>query len=259
MAAKPCKECGVRPKEVGRHRCLVCRVRHEPIAEQVAERDRRRAMIPEELRRKRVPERLWPDGQRWCGGCQSFVDLEDIPKHASRCRACQSAATHGAMIEKTYGLTPAQYDELLRRQGGRCAICRQKPRSKRLAVDHDHGTGAVRGLLCSRCNHDLLGAAWDSIAKAEALVRYLRTPPTSGLWEPPETAAPLSPPEKPDPFSAPSSTISGSKPQNQISSVLDPISAGCRLPHYLPTGAESIPGKKGVWRYLVEPGADPPF
>jgi hypothetical protein len=90
------------------------------------------------------------------------------------------------MITKTYGLTSADYDTLLEAQGGKCAICRGRPQSKRLAVDHDHNTGAVRGLLCSRCNHDLMGASWDSGAIALALWHYLNTPPTSGQWRAPE-------------------------------------------------------------------------
>lgn len=157
-------------------------------------------MIPDELARKRVPAREWPAGQRWCAPCQSFRDLEDFAEGASRCRPCASSATHGARIAKTYGLSPADYDRLLALQGGRCAICRGRPKSKRLAVDHDHGSGAVRGLLCSRCNHDLLGSAWDSLALASALWHYLNTPPAAGDWIAPETRpAPTLSDERPAP------------------------------------------------------------
>jgi Recombination endonuclease VII len=41
---------------------------------------------------------------------------------------------------------------MLAEQGGGCAICGAEPKTKRLHVDHDHKTGAVRGLLCFRCN-----------------------------------------------------------------------------------------------------------
>ena len=186
MSAAPCKDCGVRPKLAGRHRCVVCATRLLPIGDRILERDRRLEMIPERLRVARVAERLWPRGSRWCAGCQSFVPLADVAKNGSRCKACQSAATHGAMIAKTYGLDASDYDELLRVQGGKCAVCRARPKSKRLAVDHDHKSGAVRGLLCSRCNHDLLGSAWDSSAMALALWHYMNTPPTSGAWIRPE-------------------------------------------------------------------------
>lgn len=188
---KPCIECGARPKVDGRHRCRVCLTRSLPIGEQVTEARRRLAMVPEEMRRSRVPDRQWPAGMRWCAGCQSFVDLVDVPKGSSRCRACESAAQHTARIAKLYDLSADEYEALLKLQGGKCAICRARPVSKRLAVDHSHKSGEVRGLLCSRCNHDLMGSAWDSINLAAALWHYLNTPPTSGQWAPPENRPPL--------------------------------------------------------------------
>ncbi len=51
-----------------------------------------------------------------------------------------------------YGMTQAQYDALLKKQKGLCAICRNPPDREFLCVDHDHKTGKVRGLLCSPCN-----------------------------------------------------------------------------------------------------------
>lgn len=57
-----------------------------------------------------------------------------------------------------YGMTPEQFDEMVRNQGGKCAICgADKPggRGARFHVDHDHVTGTVRGLLCVRCNMKL--------------------------------------------------------------------------------------------------------
>lgn len=54
---------------------------------------------------------------------------------------------------RRYGLTVEQYDEMLERQGHVCGICGKGPSGKRrLAVDHDHETGGVRGLLCGECN-----------------------------------------------------------------------------------------------------------
>ncbi|MFJ5066549.1 endonuclease VII domain-containing protein [Kitasatospora sp. NPDC088556] len=55
----------------------------------------------------------------------------------------------------TYGLTSEEYAALLAAQGGRCAIC-QETRRRNLAVDHCHRTEAIRGLLCNRCNSQLL-------------------------------------------------------------------------------------------------------
>ena len=53
-----------------------------------------------------------------------------------------------------YKLTIAQYDAILVHQGGVCYACGQAEpvKGRRLSVDHDHATGLIRGLLCSRCN-----------------------------------------------------------------------------------------------------------
>lgn len=57
-----------------------------------------------------------------------------------------------------YGITAAQYEQMLAEQGGKCAICGTKEEGRGyewLHVDHDHATGAVRGLLCALCNFGL--------------------------------------------------------------------------------------------------------
>lgn len=120
------------------------------------------------------------------------------------CRACVGARSHAATISKTYGIDTAEYERLFALQGGKCAICRAKPKKKRLAVDHNHKSGAVRGLLCARCNHDLLGAGWDSVNVLMAAVNYLDTPPMSGHWRAPESLEPYSASVgEPDPFDDP--------------------------------------------------------
>lgn len=56
-------------------------------------------------------------------------------------------------LNKVYGLSEIEYNKLLELQSGGCAICKQPCRvHERLSVDHDHNTGAVRGLLCQQCN-----------------------------------------------------------------------------------------------------------
>ena len=61
-------------------------------------------------------------------------------------------------LEQKYSLSVEEYDALLAAQGVVCAICgqpetaRHRGKVRALAVDHDHNTGQVRGLLCSACN-----------------------------------------------------------------------------------------------------------
>ena len=58
---------------------------------------------------------------------------------------------------KKYGITIQDYESLLQKQDGKCAICLSPPKRFRLAVDHDHKTGGIRGLLCAPCNRTLIG------------------------------------------------------------------------------------------------------
>src|SRR3990167_601468 len=57
-------------------------------------------------------------------------------------------------LTKKFGITIKQYEQILETQGGLCSICKQKS-SRNLAVDHDHETGNIRGLLCVMCNAGL--------------------------------------------------------------------------------------------------------
>jgi hypothetical protein len=90
--------------------------------------------------------------------------VKDRPRSIATVRAYK--------LRTAYGLTAAEYDALLAKQAGRCAICGTQP-VKRLAVDHEHATGKVRGLLCSTCNSGL-GHFKDSVPALENAIAYLR-------------------------------------------------------------------------------------
>lgn len=72
-----------------------------------------------------------------------------------------------------YSLNIAEYEKMLAAQGGVCAICGGvNENGSRLSVDHDHKTGKVRGLLCSKCNSGI-GFFRDSISALVSAIRYL--------------------------------------------------------------------------------------
>lgn len=85
---------------------------------------------------------------------------------------------HRTSVTKTYGFQDATgYDRLYKFQNGTCAICqRATGKTKRLAVDHDHKTNDIRGLLCSNCNR-FLGHIRDSPDAFARGVAYLLNPP----------------------------------------------------------------------------------
>jgi len=77
-----------------------------------------------------------------------------------------------------YGITPEQYDVMLKFQNGVCAICKQPETAGRagkiklLSVDHSHTTKQLRGLLCDNCNK-ALGCMHDNIERLKSAIEYL--------------------------------------------------------------------------------------
>jgi hypothetical protein len=93
---------------------------------------------------------------------------------------CYQAATYNpakwrdANLRKLYGITAAEAEALLTSQGGVCAICRTDEWGDLAPhVDHDHESGAVRGVLCQACNHGL-GKFRDDPGRLRAAADYLQ-------------------------------------------------------------------------------------
>jgi len=119
-----------------------------------------------ELRRRyaedpQYRERILAANRKWKADHRPFYkDADNARKrhrHATdadyreRYRAARRGARARAVRLKTrYGMTPADYDAMLARQNGVCAIC--KTDGRKLNIDHNHKTNAVRGLLCNACN-----------------------------------------------------------------------------------------------------------
>ena len=68
-----------------------------------------------------------------------------------------------------YNLTEAQFEELKQKFDNRCAICNS---TQKLVIDHNHTSGKVRGLLCSKCNLGL-GHFKDDISNLKEAIKYL--------------------------------------------------------------------------------------
>lgn len=95
----------------------------------------------------------------------------------SRCKECQKSYQR----LKTFGISESDFEELLKSQNNQCSICKidyneylkTSHRGKRFAVDHDHKTGEIRGLLCDKCNRGI-GFLQDSVKNLENAIKYLR-------------------------------------------------------------------------------------
>jgi len=113
-------------------------------------------------------------GDNWTPGCAKARDY--------LCRQCKAAYNRGRyeaqrerFFQYKYGIAVADYDAMLKAQGGGCAICgmASEENGRYLAVDHSHGTGQVRGLLCNMCNR-AIGQLGDNPKLCDAAAAYLR-------------------------------------------------------------------------------------
>ncbi len=122
-----------------------------------------------------------------CPDCRLVKPLAEFPRNKnskdgrhSYCKPCHNARgretiqrLHGTSrhyhLKRRYGIGADEFDELVKQQGGVCAICaRPDPEH----VDHSHDTGAVRGILCFNCNGGL-GQFRDSTDALLAAAAYL--------------------------------------------------------------------------------------
>lgn len=107
--------------------------------------------------------KLFGQGYRYCA------------KHSAEGPKRENAQLVRRARERKYGITHDEYVTLLDAQGGVCAICGNNESGRdprQMSVDHDHKTGAIRGLLCNRCN-PMLGYARDDIGVLQAAIAYL--------------------------------------------------------------------------------------
>ena len=100
------------------------------------------------------------------------ADPAKAKAHDAHWNSKKTPAESRAQNLKRYGLTPEAFDAMSRGQNGCCAICEQQP-DHTLYVDHCHTTGAVRGLLCRKCNF-AIGLLEDSPERLDAAKRYLQ-------------------------------------------------------------------------------------
>lgn len=92
------------------------------------------------------------------------------PEHRERAKEHNRRAT----LKRSYGISPEHYDDLLKKQGGVCAICGGGPKHPRkyLDVDHCHDSGEIRALLCGTCNTGI-GFMGEDPTRLRAAADYL--------------------------------------------------------------------------------------
>lgn len=123
----------------------------------------------------------------WCTTCTSAYHRayykKNLEKQRERKRVFvknHPTYSRSYALRTKYGLTEDQFKAILKFQKGRCGLCRTKRPGGRYgvwAVDHDHETNTVRGLLCFNCNKHL--GFYERIA--EEIEKYLKNPPAQSV------------------------------------------------------------------------------
>jgi len=134
------------------------------------------------------------DGKKRCSKCKQNKPISKFHKciksksgFASQCKDCR--APQGWIYNRTmrrqrialkshvkghYDLTIEEYDQLIKKQNGRCVICDGiNADGRRLSIDHNHKNGVLRGLLCHHCN-TALGLVRDNINVLKNMIEYLQ-------------------------------------------------------------------------------------
>lgn len=129
---------------------------------------------------------------RVCFGCKKELSLENFTKdntrggHQRECKECcrerkfkwhqtpsGQRSSANTKLKRRFGITIDDYERMYAEQGGECLCCgaSESVLGHRLAVDHCHTTGKVRGLLCKGCNV-ALGHAKENPDILRSLAKY---------------------------------------------------------------------------------------
>lgn len=128
-------------------------------------------------RHRSVRQMVELTGEKACSDCRQVFPADHFERDyrypdrgVAKCRTCMARGRSDASLRRRYGIGRAEFDSMLSAQGGGCAVCGS---ADRLCVDHDHQTGAVRKILCDRCNR-AIGVVDDDAGLLEKLAQYLR-------------------------------------------------------------------------------------
>jgi len=126
-----------------------------------------------------------------CYQCKITKSLDSFGSHANRkdgkqthCKDCMKAHQTKWYYKRKFGITIEERDEMLKEQGGKCAICQNDTEFSPVGsgrtnnvtyyavVDHCHSSGKIRGILCGGCNTGL-GSFKDNPTSLTSAVSYL--------------------------------------------------------------------------------------
>ena len=173
---KPCKDCGGVVRYVTSYGCVPCGVdknKHKlydsTLMESYRTKDKKQAWLDNNKNKRAAISKRYDDSHR-----EQSRQYYNNNKDELRCKR----------LQRVYGISLDDYNILLDRQDGKCAICGvlECNTGRNFAVDHCHSTNKIRGLLCSKCNRGI-GMFDDSIEHLQHAIAYLTGDFDEGLYD----------------------------------------------------------------------------
>lgn len=112
-------------------------------------------------------------GKRYCVYCNKYKKIEEFDQSRKHmCKLCR----RNIAIKNKYHVNSQDYDELLKKQKGKCALCKTRNTGNKnnfFDIDHNHRTNKIRGLLCNICNRFIIGNIEKRKISIVRLTKYL--------------------------------------------------------------------------------------
>jgi hypothetical protein len=124
---------------------------------------------------------MYAELKRKCRTCEQLKEKKEFQRISRGkqttqpdCVRCRQEKEFVRGLKRNYNITKETYLALLDKQKKSCAACGEHESNfkRRLHVDHDHKTGLIRGLLCTRCN-PLIGMAKEDPNRMILAAAYL--------------------------------------------------------------------------------------
>lgn len=118
------------------------------------------------------------NGERLCLDCRITKPIEEFYVYKKRnhaqsyCIPCSKLRHYNYQLGSKYGINRDTFTNVLAKQDGKCAICHEEF-TKTPHIDHNHITGAARGLLCNRCNLGI-GIFFEDVTILQSAIDYIQ-------------------------------------------------------------------------------------
>jgi hypothetical protein len=169
ISSTPCKSCGKYERYVSNKSCTSCTIKSG--LEKLNNDELMKPYRTKEKTKKKVDKWREENPEKYQEQYKNSAAKQRSKKYYSD----NKSILKNTYLQKNYGITIQDYNFLLEEQNKKCKICDNEcPTGKSLAVDHNHETGKVRGLLCKNCNIGL-GMFFDNIDFLKSAVLYLKS------------------------------------------------------------------------------------